>query len=188
MNWCVVITRHIIAMNQGKYVFAQIMEHLSRTDFEACVKKYQSEKYVKSFSSHDQLLAMIFGQLSYRESLRDVVACLSAHKQKLYHIGFRSSVSLPTLAHANEKRDWRVYRKLAEILIEKTRTLYVGDPNIASDIEGACYAIDSTSIELCLNLFRWALCFYKGGGQASSRYGFARLYSCIFRYDERKSK
>jgi len=143
-------------MNQGKYVFSQIMEHLSRNDFDSCVVKHQGEKYVKSFSSHDQFLTMMFGQISYRESLRDVVACLSAHKQKLYHLGFRSEVTLPTLAHANEKRDWRVYQMLAEILIEKTRRLYVDVPNITSELNGVCYAIDSTSIELCLNLFRWA--------------------------------
>jgi hypothetical protein len=143
-------------MNQGKYVFAQIMEHLPRNDFDSCVKKYQSERYVKSFSSHNQLLAMMFGQLSYRESLRDVIACLSAHKQKLYHLGFRSDITLQTLAYANEKRDWRVYQMLAEMLIEKTRKLYVDDPNIADDLTGVCYAIDSTSIEFCLNLFRWA--------------------------------
>jgi hypothetical protein len=143
-------------MNQGKYVFAQIMEHLSRTDFESCIKEFHGEKYVKSFSCHDQLLAMMFGQLSYRGSLRDVIACLSAHKQKLYHLGFRSDVSLPTLAHANEKRDWRIYQKLAEILMEKTKKLYFDIPDITSDFKGVCYAIDSTSIELCLNLFRWA--------------------------------
>jgi transposase len=143
-------------MNQGKYVFAQIMEHLSRNDFDSCVAKYNGEKYVKNFSSHDQFLCMIFGQLSYRESLRDVVLCLSSHKKKLYHLGFRSEIFLPTLAHANEKRDWRAYRNLAEILIEKTRKLYVDEPDISSDINSACYAIDSSSIELCLNLFRWA--------------------------------
>ena len=143
-------------MNQGKYIFAQIMEHLSYTDFESCVLKYHGEKYVKSFSCHDQLLAMMFGQLSYRQSLRDITACLSSHKQKLYHLGFRSDIALQTLSHANEKRDYRVYQTLAEILIEKTRKLYLNDSNIANDLTGVCYAIDSSSIELCLNLFRWA--------------------------------
>jgi hypothetical protein len=99
---------------------------------------------------------MAFGQLAYRESLRDVVVCLSSHQSKLYHMGFRSSVALPTLAHANEYRDWRIYRDFAQILITQARKLYINEPDIAADIHGACYAIDSTSIELCLSLFHWA--------------------------------
>ena len=143
-------------MNKGKYVFAQIMETLPRTEFDACVKRYHGERYAKNFSCRDQFLSMAFGQLSYRESLRDVVLCLSSHQSKRYHLGFHSSVPLPTLAHANEKRDWRIYRDLAQILIAKARDLYVDEPAIASDLSGACYAIDSSSIELCLSLFPWA--------------------------------
>lgn len=143
-------------MNQGTYVFSQIMEQLPRHEFDTCVKRYDGEKYVKRFSSRDQFLAMSFGQLAYRESLRDVVACLSSHRLKLYHLGFRSDVVLQTLSHANEHRDWRIYRDLAEVLIEKARMLYGNEPTIASDISGACYAIDSSSIELCLSLFPWA--------------------------------
>jgi hypothetical protein len=143
-------------MNQGAYVFSQIMEQFPRHDFDACVKRYGGEKYVKSFSSRDQFLAMAFGQLAYRESLRDVVACLSSHKQKLYHLGFHSQATLPTLAKANENRDWRIYRDLAQVLIEKARKLYINEPDIAEDISGACYAIDSSSIELCLSLFPWS--------------------------------
>jgi hypothetical protein len=143
-------------MNQGTYVFSQIMEQFPRHDFDACVKRYGGEKYVKSFSSRDQFLAMAFGQLAYRESLRDVVACLSSHRQKLYHLGFHSQVMLPTLARANEHRDWRIYRDLAQVLIEKARKLYINEPAVALDISGACYAIDSSSIELCLSLFPWA--------------------------------
>lgn len=100
---------------------------------------------------------MTFGQLAYRESLRDVSSCLSSHRQKLYHLGFQSQVMLPTLARANERRDWRIYRDLAQILIEKARGLYLDEPSIADDINGSCYAIDSSSIELCLSLFPWAL-------------------------------
>jgi len=96
---------------------------------------------------------MAFGQLAYRESLRDVVACLSAHRSKLYHLGFNTSLTRSTLADANEKRDWRIYRDLALVLITEARTLYLDEPDIADDIHGACYAIDSTSIELCLSLF-----------------------------------
>lgn len=143
-------------MNHGMYVFAQIIEHFPRHDFDTCVRRYKGEKYTKSFSCRDQFLAMAFGQLSYRESLRDVTACLSSHKQKMYHLGFHSEVLLPTLARANERRDWRIYRDLAQALIEKARGLYINEPSIASDIAGACYAVDSSSIELCLALFPWA--------------------------------
>jgi hypothetical protein len=143
-------------MNHKKYVFSQIMEHLPRHDFDSCVSRYQGERYTKSFSCRDQFLAMVFGQLSYRESLRDVVTCLFSHRSKLYHLGFQSSVVLSTLSYTNENRDWRIYRDLATILIGKARKLYIDDPAIAEDIAGACYAIDSSSIELCLSLFPWA--------------------------------
>ena len=132
------------------------MEGLPRHDLDSCVDRYKGERYAKTFSCRDQFLAMVFGQLAYRESLRDVVTCLSSHQSKLYHLGFHSSVTLPTLAKANERRDWRIYRDLATILIGKARKLYVNEPAIASDLAGACYAIDSTSIELCLSLFSWA--------------------------------
>jgi hypothetical protein len=143
---------------QGKYVFAQIMEHLPRHEFDACVIRYHGERSVKTFSCRNQFLAMAFGQLAYRESLRDVSICLTSHRSKLYHLGFRGTdrVALPTLARANERRDWRIYRDLATILISQAKELYADEPNIASDIEGACYAIDSSSIELCLALFPWA--------------------------------
>jgi hypothetical protein len=99
---------------------------------------------------------MAFGQLSYRESLRDTVACLTAHQSKLYHLGFSHSVTKTTLARANEKRDWRIYRDLAEILIDEARKLYVDEPDMAADLDSACYAIDSTSIDMCLSVFPWA--------------------------------
>lgn len=143
-------------MNRGKYVFAQIMECVPRHDFDKCIKKYKGDKYTKSFSCRDQFLAMAFGQLSYRESLRDVVTCLTSHKQKNYHLGFMSSVALSTLAYANEKRNWRMYRDLAQVLITTARKLYVDEPSIAEDIHSACYAIDSSSIDLCLSLFKWS--------------------------------
>lgn len=143
-------------MNRGKYVFAQIMECVPRHDFDKCIKKYKGERYTKSFSCRDQFLAMAFGQLSYRESLRDVVTCLTSHKQKNYHLGFMSSVALSTLAYANEKRNWRMYRDLAQVLITTAKKLYVDETNIAEDIENSCYAIDSSSIDLCLSLFKWS--------------------------------
>lgn len=132
------------------------MTHLPRRQFDRCVVRYQGERYAKRLSCRDQFLAMAFGQLAYRESLRDVVACLSSHDGKRYHLGFRALVTRSTLADANENRDWRIYRDLALVLIEKARKLYVDEPDIASDIRTSCYAIDSTSIHLCLSLFPWA--------------------------------
>jgi len=143
-------------MYQGKYVFAQIMEYLPRHEFDICVARYHGERYAKHFSCRDQFLTMVFGQLSYRESLRDVTTCLSAQKNKLYHLGFQSFITLPTLARANEQRDYKIYQDLATLLIKKARGLYLDEPDIAKDIDGACYAIDSSSIELCLSIFSWA--------------------------------
>ncbi len=143
-------------MNYGKYIFTQIMDGLPRRDFDSCVEKYKGERYAKSFSCRDQFLTMIFGQLAYRESLRDVTTCLHSHRSKLYHLGFQSPIILSTLSYTNENRDWRIYRDLATILIKKARRLYIDEPEIAKDIAGACYAIDSSSIELCLSLFPWA--------------------------------
>lgn len=143
-------------MHQGKYVFSQIMDHLPRHEFDTCVARYRGERYVKRFSCREQFLAMAFGQLSYRESLRDVTTCLSAQRHKAYHLGFQSDVTLPTLARANERRDFRIYRDIATVLIGKARMLYLDEPDIAKDIDGACYAIDSSSIDLCLSIFPWA--------------------------------
>ena len=138
------------------HVFTQIMKYLPRRIFDRCVLHHQGERYVKTFSCREQFLAMAFGQLAYRESLRDVVTCLSAHSPKLYHLGFKKPPSRSMLAEANEQRDWRIWRDLAQVLIGQTRALYADEPAIADDIKGACYAIDSTSIELCLSLFPWA--------------------------------
>ena len=140
-------------MHFGTYVFAQIMEHFPRHDFDRCVARYDGERYAKTFSCRDQFFAMAFGQFAYRESLRDVVTCLSSHREKLYHLGFRSIVARQTLARANESRDWKIWRDLAQALITKARALYLDEPAIADDIAGSCYAIDSTSIELCLAIF-----------------------------------
>lgn len=132
------------------------MEHVTHYDLDRAVARFGGERYAKSFSCREQFLAMAFGQLAYRESLRDVAVCLSAQEEKLYHLSFRSSLSRTTLAHANEQRDWRIYRDLAQILIATAQRLYLDEPAIAPDIAGACYAIDSTSIELCLTLFPWS--------------------------------
>ncbi len=144
-------------MNIGNYIFTEVMSYIPRRSFDHCVRRYQGERYTKSFSCRDQFLALAFGQLAYRESLRDIVVCLSSHQSKLYHLGFNSYTVLPTLARANEKRDWRIYRDFAQVLITQARALYIDEPDIASDVSGACYAIDSTSIELCLSIFPWAL-------------------------------
>ena len=129
------------------------MATIPRRSFDRCVARYHGERYAKRFSCREQFLAMAFGQLTNRESLRDVVACLSAHHSKLYHLGFNTSLTRSTLADANERRDWRIWRDLALALIAYARPLYLDEPDIAADIKGACSAIDSTSIELCLSLF-----------------------------------
>jgi len=143
-------------MNQGKYVLSQVMEFVPYHQFNECVKKYKGHYRVRSFTCWEQFLSMAFGQLTYRESLRDVVVCLRAQNQKLYHLGFRSQISRPTLARMNEKRDWRIYRDFAQILIQKARGLYCGDKEFNLNLDGACYVIDSSTIELCLNVFKWA--------------------------------
>ena len=140
-------------MHIGTYVFSQITEFLPRRPFERAVAKYRGEHYAKTVSCRDQLLALMFGQLAYRESLRDIVVCLRTHHEKLYHLGFRSVPHLSALARANEKRSWEIYRDLCVVLIKEARLLYANESAIAQDIEGACYAIDSTSIDLCLSLF-----------------------------------
>lgn len=143
-------------MHQGKYVFSQIMDTVVRYQFNQCVARYQGEYWIKNFSCWEQFLAMAFGQLSRRESLRDIVVCLAAHRDKLYHVGFRAAVFKTTLAKANERRDWRIYRDYTELLIKEARALYVGDGPANLDLGSAVYLIDSTTIELCLNLFPWA--------------------------------
>jgi hypothetical protein len=143
-------------MHHGKYVFAQVMETIVLYDFNKCVERYSGHRAVKSLSCRDQFLALSFGQLAYRESLRDVVTCLSAQRAKLYHLGFRSTPARSTLAEANEKRDWRIYLNFAKLLIAEARKLYIDDPEFTLDLDGSCYVIDSTSIEMCLATFPWA--------------------------------
>jgi hypothetical protein len=143
-------------MNQGQYVFSQIMEQVVRYQFNQCVHKYHGERGVRKLSCWEQFLAMAFGQLAFRHSLRDIVVCLNAQRDKLYHLGFKSPVYLPTLAKANEKRDWRIYRDYTQILITEARKLYAKDKVFNLNLDGTVYVIDSTIIELCLNLFSWA--------------------------------
>jgi Domain of unknown function (DUF4372)/Transposase DDE domain len=143
-------------MNQGKYVFSQITEQAVRYKFNKCVQRYRGEYWIKNFSCWEQFLAMAFGQLSFRKSLRDIAVCLNSQSDKLYHLGFRSNVARTTLADANERRDWRIYRDYTQTLIAETRKLYADDLPFNLELDGTVYVIDSTTIELCLNLFPWA--------------------------------
>jgi len=142
-------------MNPGPTVFAQLMAHAPHKAFVRCVEQYRGPERRRRFSYWDQFLAMAFAQLTYRESLRDIEACLSAVPDKLYHLGFRSRVSRSTLADANERRDWRVYAAFAQLLIAEARRLYAHEP-LDVELEQTVYALDSTTIDLCLSLFPWA--------------------------------
>lgn len=142
-------------MNTGRTVFSQIMDYLPLDEFRKCVKRYQGNYKVKSFSCLDQFLCMAFAQLTYRESLRDIEACLRSMQNKLYHMGIRGRVSRNTLAHANETRDWRIYADFAQVLIHQARRLYADD-DFGVELEETVYALDTTTIDLCLSLFPWA--------------------------------
>ncbi len=142
-------------MNRGRTIFSQVMEFLPYKEFAACVTRHGGERYVKSFSCMDQFLCMAFAQVAYRESLRDIECCLRAHPAKLYHMGIRGKVSKSTLAHANERRDWRIWADLAQVLIHTARELYRND-EFGVELSQTAYAFDSTTIDLCLSLFPWA--------------------------------
>lgn len=142
-------------MNKGQTVFAQIMSYLPRHSFRKCVNKYQGNYKVRSFSCWEQFLVMAFAQLTYRESLRDIETCLRAMQNKLHHIGIQSNISRSTLADASEKRDWRIYADFALILINEAKELYK-DEKLFSELDATIYALDSTTIDLCLSLFPWA--------------------------------
>lgn len=142
-------------MNQGRVVFAQLTQHLPLTTFRRCVAHYRGEHKVKSFTCLDQYLCMAFAQLTYRESLRDIEACLRAQSSKLYHMGIHGRVSRSTLADANEVRDWRLYAQFAQSLIGIARRLYTTEP-FGVELKETVYALDSTTVDLCLTLFPWA--------------------------------
>ena len=142
-------------MNAGRTIFSQLIEFLPHQEFQKCVDRYDGGRYLKTLSCWDQYLAMAFAQLTYRESLRDIEACLRSVGGKLYHMGFRGKVARSTLADANESRDWRIYADFAQVLIAIARPLYVHDP-MGVDLEQSLYALDSTTIDLCLSLFPWA--------------------------------
>ena len=142
-------------MNTGKLVFAQVMAHLPLTTFRRCVARYDGEHKVKHFTCLDQYLCMAFAQLTYRESLRDIEACLRSQAAKLYHMGFRSTVARNTLANANAVRDWRIYADFAQSLISIARKLYA-EESFGVDLSNTVYALDATTIDLCLSVFPWA--------------------------------
>jgi len=142
-------------MNSGRTIFTQLMDFLPIYDFRRCVERYQGNKHIKAFSCWDQYLCMAFAQLTYRESLRDIEACLRAIPTRRYHIGIRGSIARSTLAEANEKRDWRIYADFAQVLISQARRLYAKD-DFGLELEQTVYALDSTTIDLCLSLFPWA--------------------------------
>ncbi|HOW88608.1 MAG TPA: IS4 family transposase [Candidatus Omnitrophota bacterium] len=142
-------------MNTGKTIFAQTMAHLPLPAFRKCVERYGGDYKIKTFSCLDQFFVMAFAQLSYRESLRDIEACLRAMRSKLYHMGIRGGISRNNLAHANETRDWRIWADFAQVLIHTARRLYANDP-FGVELDQTVYAFDSTTIDLCLSLFPWA--------------------------------
>jgi len=146
-------------MNTGKTIFAQLMEFISHHQFNTCVRRYNGHYKVLHFTCWEQFLCMSFAQLSYRESLRDIEVCLRSNEKKIYHLGIRSRISRSTIAYANEKRDWRIYRDLGYVLIERATALYANE-NFAVSLKNITYALDSTTIDLCASLFPWA-CYCK---------------------------
>ena len=142
-------------MNEGRTVFAQLMDELPQYEFNKCVCRYRGDHRVRSLSSYEQFLVMGFAQLTYRESLRDIETCLRALGPKLYHSGIGQPTARSTLADANEKRDWRIFSDFAHVLIEQASLLYAEEP-FGAELKQAAYALDSTTIDLCLSLFPWA--------------------------------
>ena len=143
-------------MNTGKTVFAQLMSFLPTYEFNKCVEKYKGNHRVRNFTCKEHFYVMGFAQLTYRESLRDIESCLTAFSNKLYHSGIKQPVPKSTLAEANESRDWRIYADYAQVLIKEARDLYKKDNEFKLDVQNMVYALDSSTIDLCLSLFPWA--------------------------------
>ena len=142
-------------MNFGKNVFRQLLQFLPRHEFNLCVRRYRGEHWAKSFTTLDQFLCLAYAQVTGRESLRDIETCLNSHRDKLYHVGFRGSVSRTTLADANERRDYRIFQDFGHVLIGIAQGLYQDEP-FAIELKQPLYAFDSTTLDLCLSLFPWA--------------------------------
>lgn len=147
---------YYFAMNQGKYVFAQLFEFVSPNEFNKCVKKYNGNYKVRHFSCWKQYLCMAFGQITHRESLSDTITCLELNSKKLYHLGIGQAIDKTTLSRANEKRDWRIYQDFAMHLIEKAKKLCQDDNQLEVEISNNVFAIDSSTIDLCLSVYPWA--------------------------------
>jgi len=143
-------------MNQGKYVFSQLMSFISHNDFNNCVSRYKGDFKTKDFTSWKQFLCMAFGQLTHRESLSDTITCLAANKEKLYHLGIGRSINKSTLSRANENRDWRIYSDFAMLLIDQAKTLYANDSFLEVALKQNVFAVDATVVDLCLSIFPWA--------------------------------
>jgi hypothetical protein len=142
-------------MDSGRTIFSQLTDFLPQREFRKCVECYRGNHKIKTFSCWDQFLCMTFAQLTYRESLRDIQACLRVSERKLYHMGIRGKVSRNTLANANKVRDWRIYADFAQVLIKEARMLYAGDA-FAAELNNTVYALDASTIDLCMSLFPWA--------------------------------
>ena len=143
-------------MNQGTYLFSQLISLLSPTSFKTCVKRYNGDYKTKHFNCWRQYLCMVFGQLTHRESLSDTVLCLKANSNKLYHIGIGEAIAKSTLSTANENRDWRIFSDFAWVLIKEAKQLYVGEKDLELSIDNPVFAIDASTIDMCLSLFQWA--------------------------------
>lgn len=139
-------------MNQGRTVFAQLMDQLPKRTFDKCVRRYAGNKHVRTLPTYEHFLVLAFAQLTYRESLRDIETCLRALGSKLYHSGIGQPTARSTLADANEKRDWRIFSDFAQVLIQEATALYAAEP-FGAELQQAAYALDSTTIDLCLSLF-----------------------------------
>jgi transposase len=143
-------------MHKGKFVFAQLMDFVNRYEFDKCVERYNGDYKTRDFNCWCQFLCMTFGQLTHRESINDIITCLNAHYNSVYHMGIKQVVSISTLTRANKNRDWRIYADFANYLLSITRPLYHDDSDFAIDLENTVYAFDSTTIDLCLRTFIWA--------------------------------
>ena len=143
-------------MYQGKFVFSQVVSGISKYEFNKSVNKYNGNYRVQNFKCWPQFLCMMFGQLTYRESIRDIINCLEAHKDKVYHLGITQLISHSTLTRANESRDWRIWSDFAAYLIGVARPLYLDDNNFSLDLDNTVYALDASTIDLCLSVFKWA--------------------------------
>jgi len=150
-------------MNSGKYVFAQILEFINKYEFEKCVSRYKGDHRVRELNCWNQFVQLFFGQLTSRNSLRDICICLKAHKNKLYHLGIKQNVNQSTLSRANEKRNWMIFADYGEYLIKIVRPLYANSPIPSIDIDNDVFALDSTTISLSIKLFSWAKGKYSRG-------------------------